>query len=219
MELLQNIINSINDLLWTYILIAMLIGCAIYFTWRTRFVQFRNLREMLRLLTESAPKSDDGKRQVSSFQAFAVSIASRVGTGNLAGVATAIAVGGAGAVFWMWVIALLGSVNAFVESTLAQLYKRKDKDSFIGGPAYYMQYGLAHRHYLRLCLQFSAEQHHLCRLGTCLRHRPYMDGYCPHRYYAHHNLWWYPSHCCCEQLACAYHGGRLYHPCIGCSYL
>ena len=145
MEILQNIINAINDVLWTYILIAMLIGCAVYFTWRTRGVQFRNLREMLRLLTEGAPKSSDGKRQVSSFQAFAVSIASRVGTGNLAGVATAIAVGGAGAVFWMWVIALLGSVNAFVESTLAQLYKRKDKDSFIGGPAYYMQYGLGKR--------------------------------------------------------------------------
>ena len=145
MEVLQNIINAVNDVLWTYVLIAMLIGCAVYFTWRTRFVQFRNLREMLRLLTESAPKSNDGTRQVSSFQAFAVSIASRVGTGNLAGVATAIAVGGAGAVFWMWVIALLGSVNAFVESTLAQLYKRKDKDSFIGGPAYYMQYGLGKR--------------------------------------------------------------------------
>ena len=145
METLQYIINAVNDVLWTYVLIAMLIGCAVYFTWRTRFVQFRNLREMLRLLTESAPKSNDGTRQVSSFQAFAVSIASRVGTGNLAGVATAIAVGGAGAVFWMWLIALLGSVNAFVESTLAQLYKRKDKDSFIGGPAYYMQYGLGKR--------------------------------------------------------------------------
>ena len=145
METLQHIINEVNDVLWTYILIAMLLGCAVYFTWRTRFVQFRNLREMLRLLTEGAPKSRDGKRQVSSFQAFAVSIASRVGTGNLAGVATAIAVGGAGAVFWMWIIALLGSVNAFVESTLAQLYKRKDKDSFIGGPAYYMQYGLGKR--------------------------------------------------------------------------
>ena len=145
METLQHLIAQVNDLLWTYILIAMLLGCALYFTWRTRFVQFRNLREMLRLLTEGAPKSRDGKRQVSSFQAFAVSIASRVGTGNLAGVATAIAVGGAGAVFWMWVIALLGSVNAFVESTLAQLYKRKDKDSFIGGPAYYMQYGLGKR--------------------------------------------------------------------------
>lgn len=145
METLQQIITGVNDVLWTYILIAMLLGCAIYFTWRTRGVQFRNLREMLRLLTEGAPKSNDGKRQVSSFQAFAVSIASRVGTGNLAGVATAIAVGGAGAVFWMWIIALLGSVNAFVESTLAQLYKRKDKDSFIGGPAYYMQYGLGKR--------------------------------------------------------------------------
>lgn len=145
MEILQHIISEVNDVLWTYILIAMLLGCAVYFTWRTRFVQFRNLREMLRLLTEGAPKSRDGKRQVSSFQAFAVSIASRVGTGNLAGVATAIAVGGAGAVFWMWIIALLGSVNAFVESTLAQLYKRKDKDSFIGGPAYYMQYGLGKR--------------------------------------------------------------------------
>lgn len=145
METLQRIINTTNDVLWTYILIAMLLGCAIYFTWRTHFVQFRNLREMLRLLTEGAPKSKDGKQQVSSFQAFAVSIASRVGTGNLAGVATAIAVGGAGAVFWMWIIALLGSVNAFIESTLAQLYKRKDKDSFIGGPAYYMQYGLGKR--------------------------------------------------------------------------
>ena len=145
METLQQIINTANDVLWTYILIAMLLGCAVYFTWRTRFVQFRNLREMLRLLTEGAPESADGQRQVSSFQAFAVSIASRVGTGNLAGVATAIAVGGAGAVFWMWIIALLGSVNAFVESTLAQLYKRKDKDSYIGGPAYYMQYGLGKR--------------------------------------------------------------------------
>ena len=92
METLQSFINTANDVLWTYILIAMLLGCAVYFTWRTRFVQFRNLREMLRLLTEGAPKSRDGKRQVSSFQAFAVSIASRVGTGNLAGVATAIAV-------------------------------------------------------------------------------------------------------------------------------
>lgn len=145
METLQHIISEVNDVLWTYILIAMLLGCAVYFTWCTRFVQFRNLREMLRLLTEGVPNNREGKRQVSSFQAFAVSIASRVGTGNLAGVATAIAVGGAGAVFWMWIIALLGSVNAFVESTLAQLYKRKDKDSFIGGPAYYMQYGLGKR--------------------------------------------------------------------------
>lgn len=145
MDTLQIIINAVNDLLWTYVLIAMLLGCAVYFSLRTRFVQFRNLREMLHLLTEKTLKSTDGKRHVSSFQAFAISIASRVGTGNLAGVATAIAVGGAGAIFWMWVIALLGSVNAFVESTLAQLYKRKDKGIFIGGPAYYMQHGLGKR--------------------------------------------------------------------------
>lgn len=99
-------------------------------------------REMIRVLGDSANKAHEGEKHISSFQAFAVSLASRVGTGNLAGVATAIAVGGPGAVFWMWIIALLGSASAFVESTLAQLYKRKGKDSFIGGPAYYMRYGL-----------------------------------------------------------------------------
>jgi AGCS family alanine or glycine:cation symporter len=104
--------------------------------------------EMLRLLTESAVDSvgdqvkGKEKRHISSFQAFAVSVATRVGTGNLAGVATAIVIGGPGAVFWMWLIALIGSATAFVESTLAQLYKQKHKDSFIGGPAYYIQKGL-----------------------------------------------------------------------------
>lgn len=144
MELLNNLISVVNDFLWTYILIAALLGCAFWFTWRTRAVQFRMLREMVRLLGESTG-SADGSRKVSSFQAFAVSLASRVGTGNLAGVATAIAVGGPGAVFWMWIIALFGASSSFVESTLAQLYKRKSKDSFIGGPAYYMQYGLGKR--------------------------------------------------------------------------
>jgi AGCS family alanine or glycine:cation symporter len=99
------------------------------------------LGEMIRLLGESAG-SKAGEKHVSSFQAFAISIASRVGTGNLAGVATAIAVGGAGAIFWMWIIALFGAASSFVESTLAQLYKVKGKDSFIGGPAYYMRNGL-----------------------------------------------------------------------------
>ena len=103
------------------------------------------LGEMVRVLGESAGSGPRGERHVSSFQAFAVSLASRVGTGNLAGVATAIAVGGSGAVFWMWVIALLGASSAFVESTLAQLYKRKGRDSYIGGPAYYMERGLGKR--------------------------------------------------------------------------
>ena len=135
-------IASINDLLWTYILIIMLLGCAIWFTIRTRFVQFHMLKEMIRLLGDSTSKTKGNSHHVSSFQAFAISLASRVGTGNLAGVATAISIGGPGAVFWMWIIALLGASSAFVESTLAQLYKVRGKDSYIGGPAYYMKRGL-----------------------------------------------------------------------------
>ena len=139
---LNQTIVSVNYFTWTYILVAGLVICALWFTWRTRFVQFRMVGEMVRLLGESTGTHDKGEKHVSSFQAFAVSIASRVGTGNLAGVASAIAIGGPGAVFWMWVIALLGSATAFIESTLAQLYKRRHADSFIGGPAYYILHGM-----------------------------------------------------------------------------
>lgn len=140
-------------MIWSYVLIVALVGCGVWFTIKTHFVQFRMVGEMFRLLTDSAVDtvSDQVKepgvkrKQISSFQAFAVSVATRVGTGNLAGVATAIAIGGPGAVFWMWLIALMGSATAFVESTLAQLYKQKHKDSFIGGPAYYIQRGLKQR--------------------------------------------------------------------------
>lgn len=145
MEALQTWINQINDVLWTYIIIIVLVGCALWFTIKTRFVQFRMLGEMIRTLGESVGKSKQGEKHISSFQAFAVSLATRVGTGSLAGVATAIAVGGPGAIFWMWIMALLGASSAFVESTLAQLYKIKGKDSFIGGPAYYMEKGLKKR--------------------------------------------------------------------------
>ena len=137
-----DIINVINDALWGYLIIGALVGCGLWFTWRSRFVQFRMLGEMLRLLTDSSARPQGGEKHISSFQAFAVSLASRVGTGNLAGVATAIAVGGPGAVFWMWVMALFGAATAFVESTLGQLFKRHHSDSFIGGPAYYIQQGL-----------------------------------------------------------------------------
>ena len=144
-----DIINTVNDALWSYLLIGLLLGAAIYFTVRTRGVQFRMFGEMCRILAESGGKYDDarsaavdGHHKISSFQAFAVSIASRVGTGNLAGVATAIAIGGPGSVFWMWVVALLGSANAFIESTLAQLYKIYGPRSFVGGPAYYILKGL-----------------------------------------------------------------------------
>ena len=135
--------SQVNEFLWGWhwhSILVVLALCGIYFTIRTRFVQFRMVPEMFRLLGESLPKSK-AKNQVSSFQAFAVSVVTRVGTGNLAGVAGAIAVGGPGAVFWMWMIALIGSATAFVESTLAQLYKRRNGESFIGGPAYYILHG------------------------------------------------------------------------------
>ena len=141
---LNQLLSEINEFLWGWhwhSIIVVLVLCGIYFTVRTRFVQFRMVPEMFRLLGESLPKKK-AKNQVSSFQAFAVSVATRVGTGNLAGVAGAIAVGGPGAVFWMWMIALIGAATAFVESTLAQLYKRRNGESFIGGPAYYILHGI-----------------------------------------------------------------------------
>lgn len=137
-----DIINQVNDLLWGYVIIAVLVGCGVWFTVRMRFVQFRMLGEMVRLLNDSPVKVKGQERHISSFQAFTVSLASRIGTGNLAGVATAIVVGGPGAVFWMWVMALFGAATAFVESTLGQLYKLRHSESFIGGPAYYIQRGL-----------------------------------------------------------------------------
>lgn len=147
----MEILDIINEY-WSYVLIVMLLFSALYFTIKTRGMQFTMIGEMIKELINSGKKnntkennSDKENKTVSSFQAFAISIASRVGTGNLAGVATAIAVGGPGAVFWMWVIALLGATNAFIESTLAQLYKVKGKDSFMGGPAYYIKYGIGNK--------------------------------------------------------------------------
>ena len=149
---MNELITQLNDAIWGYILIGVLVVCGLWFTWKTRGVQFRMIGEMFRLLTDSATSNLEEMtgqktkhKTISSFQAFAVSVATRVGTGNLAGVATAIAIGGPGAVFWMWLIALIGSATAFVESTLAQLYKLHYKDSFIGGPAYYIQRGLHKR--------------------------------------------------------------------------
>ena len=150
MNFCSNLFNSLNDyilmfndFLWTYILIAVLIALGIYFTVKTNFVQFKNIKEMFKLLSEGSSSSEKGS--ISSFQAFCIGTASRVGTGNLAGVATAIAIGGPGAIFWMWLISLIGSASAFIESTLAQIYKQKDGDSFKGGPAYYMEKGLKKR--------------------------------------------------------------------------
>ena len=134
-EVIGEIIASVNDALYSYILIIVLVLGGIYFTVITRFVQFRLFREQIRCVTE---KPADGKG-VSSFQALMVSTASRVGTGNIVGVSTALCLGGFGSVFWMWLIAIIGSASAFVESTLAQIYKTKGPDGSYGGPAYYIQ--------------------------------------------------------------------------------
>jgi alanine or glycine:cation symporter, AGCS family len=143
MSILEGIISFGNTMLWSYILIVLLIVLGIYFTIKTNFVQFRLFGEMFRLLGSESNSSN--KKGISSFQAFCISTASRVGTGNLAGVAIAISLGGPGAVFWMWMIALIGAASSFVESTLAQIYKVKDKGGYRGGPAYYMEQGLKKR--------------------------------------------------------------------------
>ncbi|MCL1694418.1 MULTISPECIES: alanine/glycine:cation symporter family protein [unclassified Lysinibacillus] len=141
MEWISNIVNDANNVLWTYILITLLLVAGLYFSFGTKFVQIRLFPEMFRLIVEKR----EGESGVSPFQAFTISAASRVGTGNITGVALAIGVGGPGAVFWMWIIAILGMATAFIESTLAQVYKVKDGDTFRGGPAYYMEKALGQR--------------------------------------------------------------------------
>ena len=142
MEALHGVINDINSFLWTYIIIIALIGSGIVYTLRTKFVQLRLIGEMVKLIFGSAGAKTTGK-EISGFQAFCVSTASRVGVGNIAGVAIAIVTGGPGAVFWMWLIAFIGCATGFVESTLAQIYKLpKGEGGFHGGPAYFMKNAL-----------------------------------------------------------------------------
>ncbi|CAH0219272.1 Amino-acid carrier protein AlsT [Plantibacter cousiniae] len=146
MDILNEVILAGGDLLWTWAVLPVLGLLGLYFTVRSGVVQFRLIPEMFRTLTNKTPLGDDGKPQsVSAFQAFTISAASRVGVGNIAGVGTAIAIGGPGAVFWMWTMAFIGGASSFVESTLGQLFKVRDKDGFRGGPAYYMQHGLKAR--------------------------------------------------------------------------
>lgn len=148
MESLDAFIVDVNDVFWTYLLIPLVAVAALWFTFRSKAVQLRLFPEMLRVVRGKAETAPDGGKHVSSFGAFTISAAARVGTGNIAGVAAAITLGGAGAVFWMWVMAVLGAASAFVESTLAQLYKVRDDrqgGTFRGGPAYYIQRGLGKR--------------------------------------------------------------------------
>lgn len=140
---MEEILTSINDLIWSNALIILCMGTGIYFSVVTRFLQIRYIKEMWQLLFDG--KSSD--KGVSSFQAFAIAISGRIGTGNIAGVATAIAMGGPGAVFWMWLIAFLGSASAFIEATLGQIYKQVNNGEYRGGPAYYIEKGLGMKWY------------------------------------------------------------------------
>ncbi|WP_400245235.1 alanine/glycine:cation symporter family protein [Niallia sp. JL1B1071] len=139
------IVDFLNNILWSYVVIYGLIGIGIYFTYKTGFIQFRYIKEMIRVIFEKTPANEAGEKSISAFKSFCIGSATRIGTGNLAGVAVAITVGGPGAVFWMWLVALLGGATSFVESTLAQVYKAKDPEkpgTFRGGPAYYITKGL-----------------------------------------------------------------------------
>lgn len=144
MDALTTLVTNVGDFIWQGMFLV-LIAAGLYLTFRTRAVQFRSIPEMFRVLGEPSGKDSEGRTQISSFRAFTISAASRVGTANIAGVALAISIGGPGAVFWMWLIASIGAASAFVESLLAQLYKHTGRDAYVGGPAYYMQRGLRAR--------------------------------------------------------------------------
>lgn len=139
---MRELLSAVNGVLYYPILIIVLLACGFYFTFRTKFVQFSLFGEAFRVISEKPEGEDD----VSSFQALMVSTASRVGTGNIVGVANAICLGGPGAVFWMWIIALIGSASAFIESTLAQIYKKRGEDGVsYGGPSYYIENAIGSR--------------------------------------------------------------------------
>ena len=139
---ISNFIGPINEILYYPILIILLLLIGLYFTFRTKFLQVRLLKESINVVMEK-PEEEGA---VSSFQALMVSTASRVGSGNIVGISTAICLGGYGAVFWMWIVAIIGGASAFIESTLAQIYKKRDENNkSYGGPAYYIEQGLKSR--------------------------------------------------------------------------
>lgn len=140
---MQEFVNTINGIIWSPALIALCLGAGLYFSLRSRFLQVRHVREMVRLMLDGKASAQG----VSSFQALTMTLAGRVGTGNIAGVATAITFGGPGAVFWMWMVAFLGASSAFVESTLGQVYKEQINGQYRGGPAFYIEKGLGMKWY------------------------------------------------------------------------
>ena len=145
----EKIVSAINNVIWSPALVVLLVGAGLYFSARTRFVQIRRIGLMTRLLFRKRDK-DSEKKGVSSFEAFCIALSGRVGTGNIVGVATAIALGGPGAIFWMWIIAFFGASTAYVESTLAQIFKFSHHTGFRGGPATYIEKGLKAR-WMAIC--------------------------------------------------------------------
>ena len=144
MDALTDKIDLFNEKYWVFVLF-LLVGAGLYFCVRTVVVQLRYIPDMFKAVAEPPSELESGQKGISAFKAFTISAASRVGTGNVAGVALAIATGGPGAVFWMWTLAIIGGATSFVESTLAQVYKVRDKDSYRGGPAYYITKALGWR--------------------------------------------------------------------------
>lgn len=144
MSILENVVNFLNGWLWEKnILVILLISCGIFFSWKTKFVQLRFLKHMIELLLE---KKEQENNKISSFQAFCISTATRVGAGNLIGVVSAVSIGGPGAVFWMWIVAILGASTAFIETTVVMLHRERDsKGNFRGGPAFVLEKGLGKR--------------------------------------------------------------------------
>ncbi|MGG4000298.1 alanine/glycine:cation symporter family protein [Anoxybacillus kestanbolensis] len=140
---MENVVSFLNDLLWSPVMIYFCLGVGLLFSIITRFLQVRHFKDMIKLMFQG--KSSDAG--VSSFQALSIALSGRVGTGNIAGTATAIAFGGPGAVFWMWMIAFIGASSAFIESTLAQIYKVKQDGQYRGGPAYYIEKGIGWKWY------------------------------------------------------------------------
>lgn len=138
--MLESIVTSVNDVVWSIPLIILILGAGIYFSVRMKFPQLRLIKEMFRLLGDNKGKGTD--EGVSGLRAFIMTAAGRVGVGNIAGMATAIALGGPGAIFWLWVVALFGTAIALIESTLAQAYKITVNGEFRGGPAYYIEKGI-----------------------------------------------------------------------------
>ena len=163
----ENLIGTASNYLYSYVLIILLVGGGIFFTIRTKGVQIRYLIESIRVILEPSEKEDES---ISAFQALMVSTASRVGTGNIAGISTAICFGGPGAIFWMWMTAILGSATAFVESTLAQIYKRRAEDgSCYGGPSYYIEAVLKKMAGCSLCSIYDSDLHDRIQPGCFLQ--------------------------------------------------